>query len=391
MNLVEMITGQLSNDAVLGSLGSLIGADSRQTKSATAAAVPALLSGLSKLASTDNGAGQIASALGGLDMGMLGNLAGLFGGSNASRAADMGGSLLGSLFGNAGTSMLVNALASFLGMKPGMTKTLLTYLAPVVLGQVASSFKGGKIDARGVQSLLSSQASNITGALPKGLSLGDFVSAATGAVAGGGHHDERRGEERRSTHVDHSHSHSQTRREPEPTGSGFPAWLPLLLLPLLGLGAWWYMNNSAKKPAGNQMAAPNVQMPRSVEPAREIEVKPADSGLELPANLGDAVKIGEDLTGLFGSLTKTLGGVTDAASAESIVPTLKDLLPTLTSIKDRTAALPDAGRAAVKETVGKGMGSLTGLIEKVMAIPGVGEILGPVVNPMVEVLKALGV
>jgi len=386
MNLVEMITGQLSNEAVLGSLGSLIGADSRQTKSATAAAVPALLGGLAKLASSDNGAGQIASALGGLDMGMLGNLAGLFGGSNASKAADMGGSLLGSLFGNAGTSMLVNALASFLGMKPGMTKTLLTYLAPVVLGQLAGTFKGGKIDARGVQSLLSSQASNITGALPKGLSLGDFVSAATGAVAGGGHHDERR-----STHADHSHSHSQTRREPEPAGSGFPAWLPLLLLPLLGLGAWWYMNNSAKKPAGNQMAAPNVQMPRAVEPAREIEVKPADTGLELPANLGDAVKIGEDLTGLFGTLTKTLGGVTDAASAESVVPSLKDLLPTLTSIKDRTAALPDAGRAAVKETVGKGMGSLTELIEKVMAIPGVGAILGPVVNPMVEVLKALGV
>jgi hypothetical protein len=124
-------------------------------------------------------------------------------------------------------------------------------------------------------------------------------------------------------------------------------------------------------------------MPRAVEPA--------DKGLELPANLGDAVKIGEDLTGLFGSLTKTLGGVTDAASAESIVPNLKDLLPTLTSIEDRTAALPDAGRAAVKETVGKGMGSLTELIEKVMAIPGVDAILGPVVNPMVEDLKALGV
>jgi hypothetical protein len=37
------------------------------------------------------------------------------------------------------------------------------------------------------------------------------------------------------------------------------------------------------------------------------------------------------------------------------------------------------------------MGSLTELIEKVMAIPGVDAILGPVVNPMVEDLKALGV
>jgi len=384
MNLVDVITSQLSNEAVLGSLGSLIGADSKQTKSATAAAVPALLGGLAKLASTDNGAGQIASALGGLDLGMLGNLAGMFGGSGAAKTADIGGSLLGSLFGNAGTSTLVNALASFLGMKPGIAKSLLSYLAPVVLGQVASTFKGGRIDAHGVQSLLTSQASNITGALPKGLSLGDFVSAAAGAVqrpTGGAHHDERRP-------ADHSHA----RREPEPAGSGFPAWLPLLAIPLLGLGAWWYMSNSGQKKAGNQMMPPAVEMQRAGrEPAGEvIEVtKPTDT-LTLPENLGDAVKIGQDLTGLFGTLTKTLGGVTDVATAEAAVPALKDLIPTLDAIKAGTAGLPDAGKATVKEAVGKGMGSLSGIIDTVMAIPGVGDILRPIVGPMLDVLKALG-
>jgi len=386
MNLVDVITSQLSNESVLGSLSSLIGADSKQTKSATAAAVPALLGGLSKLASTDGGAGQIASALGGLDLGMLGNLAGLFGGSNASKAADMGGSLLGSLFGNAGTSMLVNALASFLGLKPGIAKSLLTYLAPVVLGQVASTFKGGRIDAHGVQSLFSSQASNITGALPKGLSLGDFVSAASGAVqrpTGGAHHDDRR--------VDHAH----TRRESEqPSGSGFPAWLPLLAIPLLGLAAWWYMSNSGQKKPANQMPAPSVQMPRTGrEPAGEvIEVtEKVTETLTLPEGVGDVVKIGKDLTGLFDTLGKTLGGVTDVATAEAAIPSLKDLIPTLDAIKAGTAALPDAGRATVKEAVGKGMGGLTEIVDKVMAIPGVGDILRPIVGPMLDVLKVLGV
>lgn len=380
MNLVDVITSQLSNEAVLGSLGSLIGADSRQTKSATAAAVPALLGGLAKLASTDNGAGQIASALGGLDLGMLGNLAGMFGGSGAAKTADIGGSLLGSLFGNAGTSTLVNALASFLGMKPGIAKSLLSYLAPVVLGQVASTFKGGRIDAHGVQSLLSSQAANITGALPKGLSLGDFVSASAGAVqrpTGG------------AGHTDHSHA----RREPEPAGSGFPAWLPLLAIPLLGLAAWWYMSNSGQKKGGNQMAPPAVQMPRAGREAAEevIEVtKPADT-LTLPDNLVEAVKMGKDVTGLFETLTKTLGGVTDAATAEAAVPALKDLLPTLDSIKTGMGELPDAGKATVKEAVNKGMGGLTEIVDKVMAIPGVGDILRPIVGPMLDVLKALGV
>ena len=106
MNLVDLVKDQLTSQ-VLGSLGSLIGASESDTRSATNAAVPALLGGLSKLASSQGGASQIASALGGLDLGALGNLAGLLGGSNASRLGDQGGSLLGSLFGTSATSKMV--------------------------------------------------------------------------------------------------------------------------------------------------------------------------------------------------------------------------------------------------------------------------------------------
>jgi hypothetical protein len=106
MNLVDLVKDQLTSQ-VLGSLGSLVGTNEAQTKAASAAAVPALLSGIAKMAGTSQGAGQLASALGGLDLGMLGNLAGVLGGSNASKMADKGGSLLGTLFGNSATSMIV--------------------------------------------------------------------------------------------------------------------------------------------------------------------------------------------------------------------------------------------------------------------------------------------
>ena len=62
MNLVDLVKDQLTSQ-VLGSLGSLVGTNESQTKAATAAAVPALLGGLSKLAGTAQGAGQIANAL----------------------------------------------------------------------------------------------------------------------------------------------------------------------------------------------------------------------------------------------------------------------------------------------------------------------------------------
>ena len=175
MNIVDLVKDQLTSQ-VLGSLGSLVGTNEAQTKAASAAAVPAMLGGLAKLAGTSQGAGQLASALGGLDLGMLGNLAGVLGGSNASKMADKGGSLLGTLFGNSATSMIVETLASFLGIKGGIARSMLSYLAPVVLGTVAKQLtsSGKSIDASGIQSLFADQSRNIQSALPAGLSLGDF-------------------------------------------------------------------------------------------------------------------------------------------------------------------------------------------------------------------------
>ena len=64
-------------------------------------------------------------------------------------------------------SSLVGTIASFAGMQPGIMKTLLTYLAPIVLGTVANSFKGAKPDAAGLMRLFSEQQDNIKAALPR--------------------------------------------------------------------------------------------------------------------------------------------------------------------------------------------------------------------------------
>ena len=362
MNLVDLVKGQLTPE-VIGSLGSLIGTNEAQTKTATAAAVPAMLSGLAKLAGTANGAGQLASALGGLDLGSLGNLAGMLGGSNASRMADKGGSLLGSLFGNSATSMIVETLASFLGIKSGVARSLMSYMAPVVLGQIASQFKGKSIDAQGLQSLFADQARNISSAMPAGLSLGDFTAPQLASKPAQG--------DRRVEH----------HREPEP--SGFPSWLPWLILPLLGLGAWFLMKGDTKK-------APVVDRTKVIERAPAVQVEPAATGLALPTELGDALKIGKDLTGLFGSLTTALGGVKDVATAEQAVPTLKDLGLTLEALKGSTAALPAAGKASIKDMVGSNIGGIRALVDTVMAIPGVGDLLGPYIRPMLDTLGSLG-
>jgi hypothetical protein len=403
MNIVDLVKDQLTSQ-VLGSLGSLVGTNEAQTKAATAAAVPAMLGGLAKLAGTSQGAGQLASALGGLDLGMLGNLAGVLGGSNASKMADKGGSLLGTLFGNSATSMIVETLASFLGIKGGIARSMLSYLAPVVLGTVAKQLtsSGKSIDASGIQSLFADQSRNIQSALPAGLSLGDFGSiakAVTSATSGGASH---------SSHA--SHGHVERKQE----SSGFPSWLPWLALPLIAIGAFLLMNkDKGAKPADKGAVVVNQteMMKKMAEAQKSGEAlsgkaaeKVADAGAEAVKTTTDAVAavvekatdaidmtaFGGDMTGLFGKLTDSFKGITDVPSAEAAVPGLKDLAGILEGYKATADKLPEAGKATVKEMVGTNLGTLQPIIDTVLAIPGVGDILRPIVEPMLKTLSAFG-
>jgi hypothetical protein len=376
MNLVDLVKDQLTGQ-VLGSLGSLIGADESQTRSATSAAVPALLSGLAKLSSSQGGASQIASAMGGLDLGALGNLAGMLGGSNASRMADQGGSLLSSLFGTSATGKMVETLAGFLGMKPGIARSLLAYLAPVVLGMVAKQFTGGRADAAGLQRLFADQAGNIKNALPAGLSLGDF-----GAVSGGGKPTPA------SSHRGHE----------EPARSGFPAWLPLVLLPLLALGAWFLMNRDkmAKEDGGVMIEEVRKEGPITIDRTEVVEregkklIDTVSETISIDPKFVEAARLAVNSSDLFGGLSKILGGVTNVDTARAAIPELEKLGPVLSGVQSEAAKLEGENKTAFAEFVSKNLGLLQKVIDTAMAIPGVKDLLGPVVAPMLETMKKLG-
>jgi len=375
MNLVDLVTSQLTGD-VLGKLAGLSGASEAQTRSATSAAVPALLSAFGKMASTNSGASTLASSLGGLDLKTLGNLAGLLGGSQASGLGSIGGTLLSSLLGN-NLGGLVGTIASFAGMQPGIMKTLLTYLAPIVLGTVANSFKGAKPDAAGLMKLFSEQQDNIKAALPRGLSLADFDTTSASP---------RRADEARGVH-----------RHDEPA-SAFPSWLPLLLLPLLGLVAWAMWPKPAPAPKAvvvnetvRQEGPVVVDRTETVEmEGKKVVADIVEETIALAPGVADALKMGKELTGLFGGIGKVLGGVTDEATARDAIPQLTEFAPVLETLQKSTVDLPEAGRSTIAEMVLKNMGGLQKVIDTVMAIPGVKEILGPTVTPMIETLSKLG-
>jgi hypothetical protein len=386
MNISDLIMSQLTSPDVLGKLGGLIGANESQTKTATSAAVPALLNGFGKMASTNSGADQLAKAMGGLDLGMLGNLAGLLGGNQASGLGSLGGNLLTSLLGGGNMmSSLVGTLASFAGMQPGIMKTLVTYLAPIVLGMVAKQFTG-KPDAAGVARLFSEQSGNIRNALPRGLSLADFD-----AVSGRGSETVRSG----------SHSHETVRhgghsREPQPAG-GLPGWLlPLLALGALGLG-WYLWNQNQAKNAGEAVV---VEGERKVGPVTERVTEVIErqgrnvtdtvvDSFSIDPKFLEAVRVGKNATELFGGLSSVLKGVTNEETARLAVPELEKLAPMLTSLEDEAGKLPAEEKPIFANFIGKNLGMLSTVIDTVMALPGVRDLLGPVVGPMVETLTKM--
>ena len=373
MNIVDLISSQLSGD-VLGKLGGLIGANESQTRTATNAAVPALLNVFAKLASTNSGADQLAKAMGGLDLGMLGNLAGALGGSQASGIGSLGGSLLGSLLGGGNNlTGLVDVIAKFAGMQPGIMKTLVTYLAPIVLGMIAKQFQG-RPDAAGVSRLFSEQASNIRGSLPKGLSLGDFAQGAVSPAGRGGH----------------------GHREPEK--AGLPGWLlPLLLLGAVGLG--YYLWNENQKRAKDGVVAVREDIAKKgpitvdrtevVERAGKDLIDTVTETISIDPKFLEAVRVGKNATELFGGLSSVLGGVKDLPSAKLALPELEKLSPMLKELETEAGNLPAEEKPAFAEFVGKNLGLLQKVIDTVMAIPGVKDLLGPVVTPMVEAFTKL--
>lgn len=226
--------------------------------------------------------------------------------------------------------------------------------------------------------------------MPRGLSLADF-----GDVGARGNDTVRS-----STHSHDAARHGGHSRETQPSG-GLPGWLlPLLALGALGLGWYLWNQNQAKKKAEEVRPVAVKETVRQEGPVtiREEEVV-ATKGKDVIDIVADeisidpkfleAVRIGKNATELFGGLTSVLKGVTNEETARLALPELEKLAPMLTSLESEAGKLPAEEKPAFSSFVGKNLGLLSKVIDTVMALPGVKDLLGPVVVPMVETLTKL--
>ena len=124
------------------------------------------------------------------------------------------------------------------------------------------------------------------------------------------------------------------------------------------------------------------QQGREVDVVREerVEVAVNDESVRLTTGLGD----------LFSRLTTTLSGVTDVASAEAAAPALRELSTAIGTLKASANTLPAEGKAVVRNLVEPNLATLRTMTDSVLALPGVGDVLGTVVRPMIDTLSSTG-
>ncbi|HEY0232399.1 MAG TPA: DUF937 domain-containing protein, partial [Dokdonella sp.] len=141
-NLTDQVLGQL-DPATIQQIAAQLGVDPQQAETAIQQAVPLVVGGLARGASTDEGASAIHSAAAdhaGLDIGSIlgsvlgGGGTGMGGGSPLGNALGGGaaGSILGSIFGNR-QDQATQGLGQASGLGAQNAGQLLAILAPIVM------------------------------------------------------------------------------------------------------------------------------------------------------------------------------------------------------------------------------------------------------------------
>jgi Bacterial protein of unknown function (DUF937)/PRC-barrel domain len=225
-NIVSTIS-RFFTPELISKMASATGLDRTMAHKATAAAVPAILTGLADTAAKAGGARQLANAVAEQPSELLGNIANSL--SGAQQMADKGASQLSGLLGGAVPGMLASTIGRFLGIGEGSMRTLLGLVTPIILGVLGREQRAQGMDANGLARLLSGQKDEIASAMPAGLARLLQESGVTTGMASGQAYERPRSASLRVT--DDSAAAA-------PGGTRWAYWA----LPLLALaGLLWFL------------------------------------------------------------------------------------------------------------------------------------------------------
>lgn len=150
MSLLEMLLTQVQ-PSQLEQIGRTVGVNQDQVASVLKGALPGMLEGLSRNASTSQGAEALWGALDrDHDGGVLENLAGFLGGSGG--MAD-GAKILGHVFGSR-QATVENSISQASGVDMASVAKIMAMAAPLIMGALGKAKKQKNLDPSGLSEML---------------------------------------------------------------------------------------------------------------------------------------------------------------------------------------------------------------------------------------------
>ncbi len=421
INILDMIKSQVGSQ-ITGQVAQKFGVDDTTAKMGIDALLPSILGGVVSKVSTPSGADQLDRAItdGGYDGGLLDNISGMFTGDQVDKLADQGGGLVSMIFGDK-AAILGPIIAKLTGMNSGSVMSMLAMLAPLVMSFIGKQKAASGLSSSGLATMLMSQKDNIAAAMPRGVSEAMGLGLMTPTAS-----------------VTRAPAASKVTAAPaKSSGGGFgiaKVLIPLAILAAVAYGCYSYIfggmrptgaegnvvvafdpaafpdgnfdswassaeaTQAATTPAAEPAVAAesSIALPPADAPPTESVAKPT---MKLP-DLDDAAKglaaaegvPSFDTAGLtksLESLTGTLGTVSDVESAKAALPQLKDMETTLETATQGFASLPEGERDMASKAFKTVSPELQAQIKKVLAIPGVSDVLKPVMDSIVAKLRPL--
>jgi hypothetical protein len=368
-NLVSVVM-QFLTPEMIAKIASALGLDPNVVQKAIGGAVPTLLSSLSDVASTPNGARQLTNVLTQQQSGSLDTLKGLIGSSAQGTLVQSGSNLLSGLFGGGTMDTMAQSIGKFAGVDPGAGKSVLGVLGPVVLGVLGQQQRSTGMDASGLASLLSSQKGQIAAAIPSALAdhlsaaglidraTGSLRSATSAASATGGR---IAGAAQQTMKGAGQAAYAPTRSAP----SQWSYWL--IGLAVLGGIAWYALGRTGEKVA---------ELPRPAPiPSATVGVAPTDPRI-------GGVSLTNHLNSWLDALRSTLPGITDATSAQQALPILQEATVQLNEVRKLAPALTPDGKRALTKLIAEATPTINQLCDKALATPGTADILKPSIDAL---------
>lgn len=360
MNLVKDIVDRCSGD-ILNQIGAKLGVDEDAAGDAVQAAVPAMLGGLASIASREDGARKLTSAISSLGSSSMDDMAGMLRG-DADALANRGSGLLSSLFGDGMIASLAGALGKYAGLTSGSIKSLLAMLAPMVLGKVASAWKAKGGTPQALTNLFAEQRHNIAEAMPSGFSLADAPDWSTAQRAAP------------------STATATADRYARPAKRSAASWaVPLALGALACLLLWSFM-----RPRGDAGAVAD----RPADQAKQEVTAMKPVAPEAPA-AAEVARVQDDLRGALATAGKVFAEIKDAATAEAARPQLEALSARIDGLRKTLAMLPATSVTSFRETADRSITELEEQGTKALETPGLSAEIKSLIDGILQKLASL--